>query len=101
MGRERRALDRRPAGLVGVVVGELRIDPWVVRRRPAALAAAAVPGPVPGRRRAQGPALRILHAAVRLVRGQRRREIRIPESWPWARDLEAAFLAVFALTTPT
>lgn len=44
---------------------------------------------------------RILHTAVRLVRGQRRRKIRIPETWPWARELEAAFLAVFALTAPT
>ena len=44
---------------------------------------------------------RILHTAVRLVRGQRRRKIKIPETWPWARELEAAFLAVFALTAPT
>lgn len=44
---------------------------------------------------------RILHTAVRLVRGQRLRKIKIPETWPWARELEAAFLAVFALTAPT
>lgn len=44
---------------------------------------------------------RILHTAVRLVRGQRRRKIRIPETWTWARELEAAFLAVFALRAPT
>lgn len=43
----------------------------------------------------------ILHTAVRIVRGQRRRKIKIPETWPWARELEAAFLAVFALTAPT
>lgn len=44
---------------------------------------------------------RILHTAARIVRGQRRRKIKIPETWPWARELEAAFLAVFALTAPT
>jgi hypothetical protein len=40
---------------------------------------------------------RILHTAVRLVRGQRKRKIKIPETWPWARELEAAFLVAFAL----
>jgi len=44
---------------------------------------------------------RILHTAVRLVRGQRRRKIKIPQTWPWACDLEAAFQAAFALTAPT
>jgi Transposase DDE domain group 1 len=44
---------------------------------------------------------RILHTAVRLVRGQRKRKIKIPEAWPWARELEAAFLAAFALLVPT
>jgi hypothetical protein len=41
---------------------------------------------------------RILHTAVRLVRGQRRRKIKIPETWPWAGELQAAFRAAFALT---
>ena len=27
---------------------------------------------------------RILHTAARIVRGQRKRKIKIPESWPWA-----------------
>jgi hypothetical protein len=40
---------------------------------------------------------RILHTAVRIVRGQRKRKLKIPENWPWARDLEAAFRAAFAL----
>ncbi len=40
---------------------------------------------------------RILHTAVRIVRGQRRRKIKIPETWPWARDLHTAFLTAFAL----
>jgi DDE family transposase len=44
---------------------------------------------------------RILHTAVRLARGQRKRKIKIPETWPWAHELEAAFLAAFALTAPT
>jgi hypothetical protein len=38
---------------------------------------------------------------VRLVRGQRKRKIKIPETWPWAHELEAAFQAAFALTAPT
>jgi len=44
---------------------------------------------------------RLLHTAARLVRGQRKRKIRIPETWPWARELEACFLTVFALPPPT
>lgn len=43
---------------------------------------------------------RLLHTAVRLARGQRKRKIKIPAAWPWARELEACFLAVFALTPP-
>ncbi|HSS22985.1 MAG TPA: transposase [Mycobacterium sp.] len=43
---------------------------------------------------------RLLHTAVRLVRGQRKRKIKIPETWPWAHELEACFLAVFALAPP-
>ncbi|MGH3977071.1 MAG: IS1380 family transposase [Pseudonocardiaceae bacterium] len=43
---------------------------------------------------------RLLHTAVRLVRGQRKRKIKIPAAWPWARELEACFLAVFALVPP-
>jgi hypothetical protein len=31
------------------------------------------------------------HAAARITRGQRRTWIRITETWPWARDLAAAF----------
>ncbi len=44
---------------------------------------------------------RIPHIAVRLVRGQRKRKIKIPETWPWAHELETAFQAAFALTVPT
>jgi hypothetical protein len=43
---------------------------------------------------------RLLHTAARLVRGQRKRKIRIPETWPWARELEACFLTIFALPPP-
>ena len=35
------------------------------------------------------------------VRGQRKRKIKIPESWPWADELAAAFHAAFALPAPT
>ena len=43
---------------------------------------------------------RLLHTAVRLVRGQRKRKIKIPETWPWAHELEACFRTVFALASP-
>jgi hypothetical protein len=43
---------------------------------------------------------RLLHTAARLVRGQRKRKIKIPETWPWAGELEACFLATFALPSP-
>ena len=36
---------------------------------------------------------RLLHTAARIVRGQRKRKIKIPETWPWAHELEASFLA--------
>ncbi|WP_239342173.1 IS1380 family transposase [Frankia sp. CiP3] len=44
---------------------------------------------------------RLLHTARRIVRGQRRRRLRIPETWPWAHDLRAAFARISALPAPT
>ena len=44
---------------------------------------------------------RLLHTAARIVRGQRKRKIKIPAAWPWAAELAAAFHAAFALTAPT
>jgi DDE family transposase len=41
---------------------------------------------------------RLLHTAARIVRGQRKRKIKIPEAWPWALELAAAFSLAFALT---
>lgn len=43
---------------------------------------------------------RILHAAARIVKGQRRRYLRIPPSWPWARDITEAFTRTLALPPP-
>ena len=37
---------------------------------------------------------------VRLVRGQRKRKITIPKTWPWANELNACFGTVFALVPP-
>ena len=34
---------------------------------------------------------RLLHTAARLTRGQRRRRLRIPSTWPWADQITAAF----------
>jgi hypothetical protein len=44
---------------------------------------------------------RLLHVAARLTRGQRRLWVRIQQSWPWARDLAAAFDRLAALPVPT
>jgi hypothetical protein len=44
---------------------------------------------------------RILHTAARLVRGQRRRTIRIPETWPWANELHACLTTALTLPQPS
>ncbi len=36
----------------------------------------------------------LLHVAARLTHGKRRAHLRLPASWPWARDLAAAFAAL-------
>lgn len=41
---------------------------------------------------------RLLHTATRIIRGQRRRTIRIPQTWPWASELATALTT--ALTLP-
>ena len=43
---------------------------------------------------------KLLHTAGRIVKGQRRRHLRIPPSWPWAHDLAAAFTRILALPPP-
>jgi hypothetical protein len=43
---------------------------------------------------------RLLHVAARLTRGQRRCWLRIQRSWPWARELAAAFTKLGALPVP-
>ena len=43
---------------------------------------------------------RLLHTAARIIRGQRRRKIRIPATWPWAEPLRAALVAALTLPRP-
>jgi hypothetical protein len=43
---------------------------------------------------------RLLHTAARLVRGQRRRRLRIPSTWPWAEQITAAFTRIAAIPAP-
>jgi hypothetical protein len=43
---------------------------------------------------------RLLHTAGRIVRGQRRRHLKISPSWPWANDLVHAYTAITALPPP-
>ena len=42
----------------------------------------------------------ILHTAGRIVKGQRRRHLKIPPSWPWAQDIADAFTRILALPPP-
>ncbi len=44
---------------------------------------------------------RILHTAARIVRGQRLRTIRIPETWPWANELRDCLHAAMTLPLTT
>ena len=43
---------------------------------------------------------RLLHTAARLTRGQRRRWLRIPSTWPWANQLTTAFGRIAAIPAP-
>ena len=43
---------------------------------------------------------KILHTAGRIVKGQRRRYLRIPAAWPWARHIAEAFTRILALPPP-
>ena len=40
---------------------------------------------------------RVLHAAGKLVRGGRRRRLKIPASWPWAEAIATAWTRITAL----
>jgi hypothetical protein len=42
----------------------------------------------------------VLHTAARLIRGQRRRRVRIPTTWPWAEQITAAFHRIMAIPAP-
>jgi hypothetical protein len=43
---------------------------------------------------------KILHTAGRIAKGQRRRHLKIPPSWPWAHDIADAFTRILALPPP-
>ena len=44
---------------------------------------------------------RVLHAAARLVRGGRRRTLKIAATWPWAETITTAWQRVQAIPHPT
>jgi Transposase DDE domain group 1 len=44
---------------------------------------------------------RVLHAAARLVRGGRRRTLKIAATWPWAQDIITAWHRIQAIPHPT
>ena len=44
---------------------------------------------------------RVLHAAARLVRGGRRRTLKIAATWPWAEEITTAWQRVQAIPHPT
>jgi hypothetical protein len=37
---------------------------------------------------------RILHAAAKLIRGGRRRRLKIPATWPWAKAIATAWTRI-------
>jgi hypothetical protein len=43
---------------------------------------------------------RVLHTAARLTRGQRRRRLHIPATWPWAAQITTAFTRIAAIPAP-
>ncbi|MGI9007999.1 MAG: transposase [Streptosporangiaceae bacterium] len=43
---------------------------------------------------------RILHTAGKIAKGQRRRYLKIPQSWPWAQAIATAFTRILALPPP-
>lgn len=43
---------------------------------------------------------RFLHVPARLVNGQRRRRLRVPETWPWAAVIVAVFANIAAIPQP-
>ena len=43
---------------------------------------------------------RLLHVPARLTHGGRRRRLRIPESWPWAKAIVDAFAKIAAIPSP-
>jgi hypothetical protein len=51
--------------------------------------------------RAEPKTLRVLHAAARLVRGGRRRTLKIAATWPWAQKIAAAWQRVQAIPHST
>lgn len=44
---------------------------------------------------------RMLHVPAQLVRGSRKRRLRIPASWPWAAAIATAFARITAIQAPT
>ncbi len=44
-----------------------------------------------------GASYRVLHTAARLLRGQRRRRLCIPATWPWAEQITTAFHRITAI----
>jgi hypothetical protein len=43
---------------------------------------------------------RILHTSARLIRGQRKRTIRVPGTWPWSKELADCIIAALNLQFP-
>jgi hypothetical protein len=43
---------------------------------------------------------KVLHTSGKIVKGQRRRYLKIPPCWPWAQDIADAFTQIMALPPP-
>jgi hypothetical protein len=61
----------------------------------------ARPWTVTSQERSRRRCARVLHAAARLVRGGRRRTLKIAATWPWAEAITTAWQRVQAIPHPT
>ena len=81
----------KDTGLGHFPLTRLQGQPGLARRRhdrlhPPGLAEAACPGRRPAKAEPKTLRYRLLHAAARLVRGGRRRTLKIAANWPWTQE---------------
>ncbi|MFI2203320.1 GAP family protein [Streptomyces sp. NPDC020192] len=83
---------------LGVLFALLAVKQWRDRPRPGE---AAEPPAWMAKATPKTLRYRILHVPARVVRGQRKRRLKIPTTWPWAAAIVRAFARILALPRPT